>query len=223
MTQKAYELARMLDSVRINPRDTFEDMKQLVADAKKYDYWLVYGLSCYNEYLIQELKGTKTLVGGAVGCASSAGEESTEEKVFAAKHWVEIGCHELDMFMNVPMLRSGMHDKVLEEVQKIREMAPGILKVIIQSPMLNPEEIKIASEICVQAKADFVKTASGFYGPTTVEQVKIIKETVGDRAQIKAAGGVNGIEMIEELKALGVTRFGLSNPKSVAILDELNK
>ena len=54
-------------------------------------------------------------MGGAVGCASSAGEESTEEKVFAAKHWVEIGCHELDMFMNVPMLRSGMHDKVLEE------------------------------------------------------------------------------------------------------------
>ncbi len=73
MTQKAYELARMLDSVRINPRDTFEDMKQLVADAKKYDYWLVYGLSCYNEYLIQELKGTKTLVGGAVGVIQRRG------------------------------------------------------------------------------------------------------------------------------------------------------
>ena len=88
---------------------------------------------------------------------------------------------------------------------------------------MTDEEIKIASEIVAEGGADFVKTSTGFFGPTTIEAVKILKDAVGDKCQIKAAGGVQGLPMIEELKALGVTRFGLSNAKTVGIIEELNK
>lgn len=223
MTEKALAFARMVDSVAINARNTFDDIKQLVADAKKYHYFLIYGVACFNEYMIEQLKGTDTMVGGAVGNATGVGEEPTEFKVAMAKHWTEIGCGELDMFMNIPMLRSGMYDEVLKEVKAIRAAAPSILKVIIHTPLLTDEEIKIASQIVVEGGGDFVKTGSGFYGPTTIEAVKIIKDAIGGKCQIKAAGGVQGLPMIEELKALGVTRFGLSNTKTVGIMEELNK
>lgn len=223
MTEKALEFARMVDSVVINPRNTFEDVKYLVECAKKYHYYLVYGISCFNEYMIEQLKGTDTMVGGAVGNSTGVGEEPVAFKVAQAKHWVEMGCGELDMFMNVPMLRSGMYDEVLAEVKAIRAVAPSILKVIIHTPLLTDEEIKIASQIICQAGADFVKTGAGFYGPTTIDAVKIIKSSISGNTQIKAAGGIDGLPMIEELKALGVTRFGLSNSKTEKIIEELNK
>jgi len=222
LSQKAYELVRMTDCVAIKPNQTFEDIKKLVAYAKEYDFFLVYGLQCYNEYMLRELKGSNTLVGGAIGCASSAGEECLEEKIASAKHWMDVGCQELDMFINVPALRSKQYDLVEKEMKAIRDIAVNTpLKALIQSPMLSDEEIKIVSEMAVAAKFDFVKTASGFYGGTTIEQVKIIKEAVGNKAQIKAAGGVDGLAMIEELKALGVTRFGLSYGKVLKLIDEL--
>ncbi len=223
MTEKALAFARMVDSVAINPRDTFDDIKKLVEDAKKYHYHLIYGLSCYNEYMIEQLKGTDTLVGGAIGEALGIGEPPVACKVAMAKHWVEIGCGELDMFMNISMLRSRMYDEVLKEIKAIRAVTSKILKVIIHTPLLTDEEIKIASEIVAEGGADFVKTSTGFFGPTTIEAVKILKDAVGDKCQIKAAGGVQGLPMIEELKALGVTRFGLSNAKTVGIIEELNK
>ncbi|MBQ9942280.1 MAG: deoxyribose-phosphate aldolase [Christensenellaceae bacterium] len=224
MSEKAYELVRMTDSVAIGQRHTFADIQDLIACAKKYDFYLVYGLQCYNEYIVKELKGTNTKVGGAVGAASSFGEESLEEKIFAAKRWVEVGCDELDMFSNVSAIRSGKYDLVLKEMKAIREIAGDrITKAIIHTPLLSPEEIKIASQICVEAKIDFVKTSNGYYGPTTVEHVKIIKEAIGDKAQIKAAGGVAGLDMIAQLRAEGVTRLGLSYNKTLAYIEELNK
>ena len=89
--------------------------------------------------------------------------------------------------------------------------------------MLTNDEIKTASEIIVKAGGDFVKTGNGFYGPTTLEAVKIIKDTVGDKARIKAAGGIKGIDMVEELIELGVSRIGMSNPKTAKMMEELAK
>jgi len=95
---------------------------------------------------------------------------------------------------------------------------PTALKVIIQTPLLTDEQIKIAPELIIQTGCDFVKTGPGFYGPTTIEAEQLVE----NRAQVKAAGGINRLYMIEKLKVIGVTRFGISNAKIVALLEELN-
>jgi deoxyribose-phosphate aldolase len=223
MNQKALEFTAMVDSVAINPKDTIRDVDYLADCAKKYHYHIVYVNQSFIPYMIDKLKGTDVLVGGAIGNTTGVGEEPIEFKVAAAKHWVEIGCGEMDMFMNIPYLRSGMYELVKKELKAVRDVTPTLLKVIIHTPLLTDEEIKIASDLIVEAGCDFVKTGSGFYGPTTIEAVRLIKDTVCDRVQIKAAGGIAGLPMIEQLKEMGVTRFGLSNPKTVDIVKELNQ
>lgn len=222
MNQKALDFTAMVDSVAINPKDTIQDVDYLAECAKKYDYHIVYVNQSFTPYMIDKLKGTGVLVGGTIGNTTGVGEEPVEFKIAAAKHWIALGCGELDMFMNIPFLRSGMYDEVKKELKAIRDTTTAILKVIIHTPLLTEDEIKIASQLIVEAGCDFVKTGAGFYGPTTIEAVQIIKDMIGDRAQIKAAGGISDWAMIEELKAIGVTRFGLSNAKTVAIVEELN-
>ncbi len=218
---KAQDLINIVDSVAINPRDTKKDVDALIDDAVKYGYKLIFPLACFNEYAIERLKGTSTKVGGGVGNSLGVGEEPMEVKIAAAKHWVEAGCGEIEMFMNVPKLRSAMYDEVLFELKTIRDIVPVTFKVIIHTPLLTKDEIKTACEMVVESGADFVKTTTGFFGPTTVEDVRTIKDAVGDKIQIKASGGVSSLEMIQELMDIGVTRFGLSNAKAVRFINEL--
>ena len=222
MNKKAEEFVAMLDSVAINPRDTIAEVDYLAECAKKYHYHIVYVNQSFTEYMINKLRGTDVLVGGTVGNCTGVGEEPLEFKVAAARHWIDLGCGEIDMFLNVPFLRSGMYDEVKKELKAVRDVTPTLLKVIIHTSLLTDEQIRIASELVVETGCDFVKTGTGFYGPTTIEAVQVIKDTIGNRAQIKAAGGVNGWEMIEQLKAIGVTRFGMSNSKVVPLIEELN-
>lgn len=222
MNKKAEEFVAMLDSVAINPRDTIAEVDYLAECAKKYHYHIVYVNQSFTEYMINKLRDVDVLVGGTVGNTTGVGEEPLEFKVAAARHWVDLGCGEIDMFMNVPFLRSGMYDEVKKELKAVRDVTPTLLKVIIHTPLLTDEQIRIASELIVETGCDFVKTGSGFYGPTTIEAVKVIKDAIGNRAQIKAAGGVSGLEMIEQLKAIGVTRIGMSNTKVVPLIEELN-
>ena len=102
-----------MDSVAINAHDTKKEVDILIDDAIKYGYKLIFPLACFNEYAIERLKGTGTKVGGGVGSALGVGEEPTAVKLAAAKHWAEAGCGEIEMFMNVPKLRSGMYDEAV--------------------------------------------------------------------------------------------------------------
>ncbi len=222
MNLTARDFVAMLDSVAINPRDTLAEVDYLAECAKKYHFHIVYVNQSFTEYMIDKLRGVDVLVGGTVGNTTGVGEEPVEFKVAAARHWIDVGCGEIDMFMNVPFLRSGMYDEVKKELKAVRDVTPKLLKVIIQTPLLSDEQIRIASELVVETGCDFVKTGSGFYGPTTVEAVQVIKDTIGNRAQIKAAGGINGLAMIEQLKSIGVTRFGMSNSKVGALIEGLN-
>lgn len=222
MNLTARDFVAMLDSVAINPRDTLAEVDYLAECAKKYHFHIVYVNQSFTEYMIDKLRGVDVLVGGTVGNTTGVGEEPVEFKVAAARHWIDVGCGEIDMFMNVPFLRSGMYDEVKKELKAVRDVTPKLLKVIIQTPLLSDEQIRIASELVVETGCDFVKTGSGFYGPTTVEAVQVIKDTIGNRAQIKAAGGINGLAIIEQLKSIGVTRFGMSNSKVGALIEGLN-
>jgi len=160
------------------------------------------------------------VIGGIVN-STGAGEEPLEFKLEAAKHWAKAGCGELELFLNIPYMRSGMYDEVEKEVKIVRSATPTILKLILNTPLLTDEQIQIACEIAINTGCDFVKTGTGFFGPTKLESVALIHQTVGQRIQIKAAGGISDFMTIEQLRFLGVTRLGISNKKLLGMIESL--
>jgi deoxyribose-phosphate aldolase len=211
----------MTEAVCIGNDVTYQDIVGLAASAKKYHFLMAYAPTCFAKYLVEMLKGSPILIGAPV-TGSDYGADPTEIKIALAKYFLDLGCTELDMMINLMYLQSKMYDEVLDDIKQVRKAAGHVcLKVIIESPLLTEEEIKIACRMVMDGGADYVKTSTGTYGKTTVEQVKLIRETVGDKIKIKAAGGINGVGMIQELIDLGVSRFGLSYKKAEAIADEL--
>ena len=212
----------MTEAVALKDDTTYSDTFKLAQACKENSFLLCYGLNCFTPDLIQLLKGHKTMVGAPVG-GSSVGCELEETKLYDTERFIDMGCEEIDIIMNIPYLRSEKYELIKHELRKIREITgKRTLKVIIQSGMLTESEIKIASELVLDSGADFIKTNTGFVGKTTIEQVRIIKNVVGNRLQIKAAGGVEGIPMIRQLIDMGVTRIGLSYLKAVEIAKELS-
>ena len=221
MTAEALKIAHAMDAVAIGPKHGKEDMKKLVQAAKDYEIHLIYGLNCYYDYLLQELKDSKTIVGGGL-CSPSTGFESTEQKVFLSQLYQDMGCGEVDLYINIPYIRDGMEELALEELKKVRDVTKCTMKVIIEAPALTDAQIKSACEVVVASGADFVKTATGFLGPTTLEIVKKVKDAVGDRIAIKAAGGIMGYETLQAMLDMGVTRFGMGYEKVTKLMRELN-
>lgn len=216
------KFVHMVEAVALKDTTTYEDTVKLAEACRQYDFHICYGLNCFTPDLLQMLKNSRTLVGAPVG-GSSIGCELEEVKLYDISKFLEMGCGEVDIIMNIPYLRTGRYELILSELKKARELVRNTqLKVIIQSGMLNEKEIRIASELVLESGADFVKTNTGFVGDTTIEQVKIIRETVKDKIQIKAAGGINGRDMIQQLLDLGVTRLGLSYGKAVTLAEQLS-
>lgn len=220
MTEEALCIAHAMDAVAISPKHGFEDMKKLAEAAKRFEWHLVYGLNCYYDYLLSQLKGSKTIVGGGIASAST-GFESTEQKLYLSKLYQDMGCGEVDLYINIPYIRDGMEDRALEELKRVREVTKCTMKVIIEAPALTDAQIKSACEVVIASGADFVKTATGFLGPTTLEIVKKVKSAVGDRIQIKAAGGIAGYETLCAMRNMGVSRFGMGFEKVIKMMEEL--
>jgi deoxyribose-phosphate aldolase len=173
--------------------------------------------------MIEKLKGTGVKVGGGIGNSTGAGEEPFAFKLASVKHWVKAGCGEIEMFLNIPFMRSGMFDEAQKEIKAIRNETSTVFKLILNTPLLTDEQIQIACEMAVNAGCDFVKTGTGVFGPTKMESVALIRQTVGDRIRIKASGGISDLETIDQLKSLGVTRLGISNTKLLGMIGELEE
>lgn len=140
-----------------------------------------------------------------------------------AKSAVEAGAKELDMVMNHVWLREQRYQEVFEDIVTVRSSAPQptILKVILETSVLSKEEIITSCKIAEMAKADFVKTSSGFNGQgATVENVKLMRATVGDRMKVKASGGVKTLKDLTSMRMAGADRIGASS--GVAIISEAN-
>ena len=138
---------------------------------------------------------------------------STKAKAFEAKQAVADGADEVDMVIQIGALKDKDYDYVREDIQAVVEASkPAIVKVIIETCLLTKEEIKKASELSEEAGAHFVKTSTGFStGGATVEDVKLMKESVSDKMKIKASGGIRSREFAEELLAAGADRLGVGN------------
>jgi deoxyribose-phosphate aldolase len=135
---------------------------------------------------------------------------------------VAAGCNEIDMVMNIGKLVSGDLSEVKADVKAVADVVlPRTMKVIIEYSVLTYEEAKQACEICVDCGVTFVKTGTGWIGRgTTVEDVRFIKSVVGDRARIKASGGIRDLAMLVEMYKEGASRFGVNLRSGISIVEE---
>lgn len=176
------------------------------------------------EWLCKEMADCPEVrVGAPVGFPSGA--DSTAIKVAGAIEQKAYGCKEFDMVINVGALKSGKYDYVRDDIKAIADIVEGdIFKTIIEAPLLTDYEIQKASEIAVSCGVTFVKTGTGWAKtPSTVHHVELIKDAIGDAAQIKAAGGVRTIEHVVDMVNAGCSRFGIGIASIKSILDAVDK
>lgn len=157
------------------------------------------------------LSGTDVKVCTVIGFP--LGANTTEVKVFETKNALENGADEIDMVINVSALKDKKYDLIENEIRSIKDACgENILKVIIETCLLEDDEIVKVCELAVAAGADFVKTSTGFStGGATFEAVKLMKDTVKNQASVKASGGVRSQEDMESMIEAGATRIGTSS------------
>ena len=170
---------------------------------------------CVNSYrtalVHEELEGSNVLTCTVVGFP--LGAMSMEAKAFEAKKAVMDGASDIDMVINIGALKDKDYDTVRNDIKGVVEASkPAIVKVIIETCLLTDEEKVKACELSVEAGAAFVKTSTGFStGGATIDDIKLMRRTVGNRAQIKASGGIRTREDAEALISAGADRIGAGN------------
>ena len=204
------KLARMLDLSAVRADVDEAEVRLLAETAKRYNCVCAFVLPCYLPELAELLADAPQVgVGAVVGFPSGA--HSTTTKVAEAKEQLGQGATELDMVINVGMLRSGRDQYVENDIRAVVDAAGETpVKVILEVHHLTDEEIVRGCKLAVAAGAAFVKTGTG-WAPTgaTLGRVRLMKETVGDAAGVKAAGGVRDFQAVVEMARVGVTRFGV--------------
>ena len=205
------EINKFIDHTILKATATKEDVKKLCDEAKEYGFYSVCVNGANVKYAFSQVKDSDVKVAAVVGFPLGAME--TDVKVFEAKKAIEDGASEIDMVINVGALKEKDYGLVENEIRKIKEaIGSNVLKVIIETCYLTDDEKVKACELSVNAKADFVKTSTGFgTGGATFEDVELMKKTVGDKAEVKASGGVKDLETAKKYIELGATRLGTSS------------
>ncbi|WP_442929191.1 deoxyribose-phosphate aldolase [Mycoplasma sp. 1654_15] len=206
---------KMIDHTLLKPEATSKDIIKLISQAKEYGFRGVCINSSWVKLAKEKLANSDLDIISVVGFP--LGACNTQTKVFEAKLAVEHGATEIDVVINVGKFKEKVYDYVLNEIQQVKKaIGNKVLKVIIETALLTKEEIKKAAELVMIAKADFVKTSTGFsYRGATADDIELIKEVVGDKVQIKAAGGIKSISDLENYYKLGATRFGTSSSLTI--------
>jgi deoxyribose-phosphate aldolase len=209
------EINKYIDHTVLKATTTSADIVKLCNEAKQHNFYAVCVNGSYVNLAKENLLGTDVSIAAVIGFP--LGAMSKEAKVFEAEKCIADGANEIDMVINIGFMKDGRYDEVEEEIKEIKEaIGENVLKVIFENCYLTKEEIKIASQLAVNAGADFVKTSTGFgTGGATIEDVEIMKLVVEGKAEIKAAGGVRDVETAEKYIAMGVTRLGTSSGVSL--------
>lgn len=211
MKLTAEQFGHMVDGACISPEMSFSSQRDLVEAAKKFGYRQVYGFASYYDYLLEELQGTMTGVGGGVGSSLGAGTERTEIKVFEAETYMAMGIDEIDMWMNIAALKNAEFDYVLKDIQSVRAVVPKghNLKVIIEPAILTREQIETATRLVAEGGADFVKAGTGFLGACTLEHARLMLRAADGKIKVKCSGGIRDLQVVKEMYDMGVARFGM--------------
>jgi len=200
------ELARLVDHTLLRTDASHADVLALVAEARDLGAYSV----CVSPSMlpVPDLPPELKL---ATVCGFPSGKHTTAVKVAEAAESVRLGADEVDMVIDLGLLKAGRQRDLVREIRAVRGEVP-LLKVIIESAALSDEEIIIACEAAAEAGADFVKTSTGYHsaGGATVHAVTLMSMTVGDQLGVKASGGIRTYEQAAALVAAGATRLGMS-------------
>ncbi|WP_375415761.1 deoxyribose-phosphate aldolase [uncultured Hymenobacter sp.] len=213
-------LAPYLDHTLLRPDCTADQIRQLCQEAKAHGFAGVCVPPCYVALAAQELAGTAVAVGTVIGFP--LGYQDTRTKFREAEHAIEAGATELDMVLNISLLKSGQLPQAEQEVEDLADLAhlhDVLLKVIIETALLTEAEIIQAAQLCAEAGADLVKTSTGFASRgASVEDVELLRRSLPATVRIKASGGIRTRAAALALIAAGADRIGSSN--GVALLSE---
>ena len=211
-------IAKMIDHTMLKADATTETIKKYCSEAKEYGFASVCVNTCHVPLVAEELKGSDVKVCCVVGFP--LGAMSTAAKAFEAKTAVHDGADEVDMVINVGGMKDSNYEMVKADIKAVVDSSEGrTVKVIIETCLLTKDEIVKACELSVEAGAAFVKTSTGFStGGALASDVALMKKTVGDRAKVKASGGIRTYEQAMELINAGADRIGAGN--GVILLSE---
>jgi deoxyribose-phosphate aldolase len=217
------QIARMIDISAVKADSSVDEVKSIVLAAKKYRFICVFTLPSLTLFAKEFLAGeTYINLGGTVGFPSGA--STTSSKEFEAEELLRMGCNELDMVINIGKLKSNLYKDVAEDIKKILGVAGNIpVKVILEVCLLNDLEIQDGAKIVRDSGAQFVKTGTGWLGPTSFEHIKIIKKAVGESIKLKVAGGIRNLDVLLKMSEMGVSRFGIGHLSAINIMNEFEK
>lgn len=214
------ELNKYIDSTNLKMDAKSSEIEKLCKEAIKYQFETVcvspYYVSSVKELLKESNVGVTTVIGFPNGYATI----STKE--FEAIDAINNGADEIDMVINVQALKNKDYDYIKQEIETIRDAIDGkILKVIIETNLLEPFEIATLTHICNDTFVNYIKTCTGFNGPLKYSDIEIINENKNDLLEIKASGGIKTLDQVEKLINMGVTRIGTSS--GTQIMNEVYK
>lgn len=206
------DLAHYIDHTLLRPDATAEEIDELCDEAREFHFASV----CINPTWVRRaaanLRGSDVAVCTVIGFP--LGATTPEVKAWEARKALRDGAREVDMVINVGALKSGDSELVLADIERVVDAAHevgALCKVILETGLLTDEEKVMASALAKKARADFVKTSTGFgHGGATVYDVALMRETVGPEMGVKASGGVRTAEDVEDMISAGATRIGAS-------------
>lgn len=211
------EINKFIDHTVLYADADLGKVEKLCKEAKEYDFASVCVNSCWVKKCAELLKGTDVNVCTVVGFP--LGAMSSDAKAFEAKKAIEDGATEIDMVLNVGYIKSGMLKEAEKDIRTVKNACGKVLlKVILETCLLTDEEKVTACKLAESAGADYVKTSTGFSkGGATVEDVKLMRATVGDRLGVKASGGIRDAATAEAMIKAGASRLGCSS--GIAIMN----
>jgi deoxyribose-phosphate aldolase len=210
--QGARRVADFVDHTLLKPEATREEIVKLCAEARQHRFAAVCVNGTWVELCVKELRGVEVAVASVVGFP--LGAMTRRAKAFEAREAAGLGAREVDMVAAIGRIKGGQWACVEDDIRAVVEAAhPAIVKVIIESALLTPEEIIKVSALAKEAGAHFVKTSTGFHaaGGASVEAVRLMRLVVGDDLGVKASGGVRDCQTALAMIAAGANRIGTSS------------
>ena len=202
---------RLIDHTILKPEASIDDIRKLCIEAKEYNFYSVCVNSAYVNVAYNFLLHSDVKVCSVVGFP--LGAMIKEAKAYEAKFAVDSGAEEIDMVINIGLLKSGKIDLFERDIKKVREACKAsVLKVIIETCLLDDKEKILACKIAKEYGADFVKTSTGFStGGATEHDIELMRKTVGDKMGVKASGGIKTYEDAIKMINAGANRLGTSS------------
>lgn len=216
-------LARLIDHTNLQPNATEEDLRKLCDEAKQYHFKMVAVNQVQSAFCAKQLAGTDIHTGAAI--SFPLGQTTVASKVFDTRDALANGANEIDYVVNLTQVRAhnwGYIEDEMRQIVAVCDEAGVPSKVIFENCYLTEEEKLALCEIAKRVEPTFVKTSTGFdAGGATVEDVRLMKANVGDKVQVKAAGGIRTADAFLDMVRAGATRIGCS--KGIPIIEEIHR